>query len=223
VVIPCSLYLPHGALVEFFTLSWEVERWNISSVSLLLIMFLKSIGENIIAMILWFLNIRHSALFLVCHSSPRLNKCSFSSYPTKAKYVELVVKEKGTTQVMYIAKLKDGPKRVKIFFQWFRKGFQNGMMEGEKMESYKKEFLKLKCFSPLKILTFPFIWRDSWGFLSFFQYIFFLFFSFFLCSVSWGLGGFDDIRGEDLEVLMILEEKTHFFNNLFSNEMLWIV
>jgi hypothetical protein len=31
------------------------------------------------------------------------------------------------------------------------------MMEGERMESYKKEFLKLKCFSPLKILTSPFI------------------------------------------------------------------
>jgi hypothetical protein len=27
------------------------------------------------------------------------------------------------------------------------------MMEEEKMESYKKEFLKLKCFSPLKILA----------------------------------------------------------------------
>jgi hypothetical protein len=58
------------------------------------------------------------------------------------------VKENGTTQVMYIAKLTDGPKRVKKIFS---------MMEGEKMESYKKDFFKLKCFSPLKILTFPFI------------------------------------------------------------------
>jgi hypothetical protein len=48
------------------------------------------------------------------------------------------VKEKGTIQVVYIAKLKDGPKRVKKFSQCFGKGFQNGMMEGEKMESYKK-------------------------------------------------------------------------------------
>jgi hypothetical protein len=30
-------------------------------------------------------------------------------------------------------------------------------MEEEKIESYKKEFLKLKCFSPLKILTSHFI------------------------------------------------------------------
>jgi hypothetical protein len=43
--------------MEFFTLSWAVERWNLSSVSLLLSHFLKSIREN---MIQWFLNIRHS-------------------------------------------------------------------------------------------------------------------------------------------------------------------
>jgi hypothetical protein len=46
--------------MEFFTLSWVVERWNLSSVSLLLSLFLKLIAEKIIAMILWFLNIRHS-------------------------------------------------------------------------------------------------------------------------------------------------------------------
>jgi hypothetical protein len=60
VAIPCSLYLPHGAFVEFFTLSWAVERWNLSSVSLLLSLLLKSIRENLITMVLWFLNIRHS-------------------------------------------------------------------------------------------------------------------------------------------------------------------
>jgi hypothetical protein len=46
--------------MEFFTLSWMIERWNLSSVSLLLSLFLKSIGENMITMILYFLNIRHS-------------------------------------------------------------------------------------------------------------------------------------------------------------------
>jgi hypothetical protein len=46
--------------MEFFTLPLAVERWNLSSVSLLFILFLKSIGEKMIAMILWFLNIRHS-------------------------------------------------------------------------------------------------------------------------------------------------------------------
>jgi hypothetical protein len=51
--------------VEFLTSSWVVQRWNFSSVSLLLNLFLKSIGEN---MILWFLKIRHSGtLFVVLH------------------------------------------------------------------------------------------------------------------------------------------------------------
>jgi hypothetical protein len=53
---------------------------------------------------------------LVCGSSPWLNKCSFSSYPLKDEYVEPMGKGKGTTHVMYIAKLKDGPKRVKKTF-----------------------------------------------------------------------------------------------------------
>jgi hypothetical protein len=39
--IPCGPYLSHGALVEFFTLSWVVERWNLSSVYLLLSLFFK--------------------------------------------------------------------------------------------------------------------------------------------------------------------------------------
>jgi hypothetical protein len=82
--------------VEFFTLSWVVKRWNLSSMSLLLNLFLKSIRENMIKMILLFLNFRHSdTLFFVCGSSPWYNKCSFSSYPLKAKYVELMGKAKG--------------------------------------------------------------------------------------------------------------------------------
>jgi hypothetical protein len=46
--------------VEFFNSSWAVERWNLSSVSLLLSPFLKSIGENMITIIIWLINIRHS-------------------------------------------------------------------------------------------------------------------------------------------------------------------
>jgi hypothetical protein len=97
------------------------------------------------------------ALFLVCDSSPQLNKCSCSSYPLKAKYVELTGKGKGTTQVMYIAKLKDGPKGFKKIFSMILKGFLKWYDEGGEMESHQKEFLKLNYFSPLKILTFPFI------------------------------------------------------------------
>jgi hypothetical protein len=60
-VDPC-LDLPNGLMrpylavptylmelfVKFFTSSWAVERWNLSSMSLLLSLFLKSIGENMI-------------------------------------------------------------------------------------------------------------------------------------------------------------------------------
>jgi hypothetical protein len=60
VAIPCGPYLPHGAFCKTLTLSWAVERWNLSSVSLLLSLFFKSIGENMITMILWFLSISHS-------------------------------------------------------------------------------------------------------------------------------------------------------------------
>jgi hypothetical protein len=48
---------------------------------------------------------------------------SFPSYPLKAKYVELMGKGKGTTQVMYIAKLKDCPKRVKKIFSMILERF----------------------------------------------------------------------------------------------------
>jgi hypothetical protein len=46
------------------------------------------------------------ALFLVCGYSPQLNKCSFSSYPLKAKYVELMGKgnEYNSSYVYYQAK-----------------------------------------------------------------------------------------------------------------------
>jgi hypothetical protein len=100
---------------------------------------------------------------------------------------------------MYIAKLKDGPKRVKKTLNDLRKGFWNCMMEGEKMKSHQKGFFKLKCFSPLKILTSPSFYETLGAFLS-------LPLFFFLCSVSWGLGGFVDIW-----------EGNHFFKNFFSN------
>jgi hypothetical protein len=67
------------------------------------------------------------------------------------------VKRKCTTNVMYIAKLKDGPKIVKKTFsmilervlKWYDGGGENGITS--------KQNLKLKCVSPLEILTSPFI------------------------------------------------------------------
>jgi hypothetical protein len=71
-------------------------------------------------------------------------------------------------------------------------------MEGEKMESHKKGFLKLKYFSPLKILTSPFIWKDSGSFVSFFSFFW------MLCLLR--TQGFWCIWGE-----------SHFFKKFFSN------
>jgi hypothetical protein len=58
--IPCGPYLPHGAFCRIFYLVLAVERWNLSSVSLILSLILKSIGWIMVTMILWFLNLRHS-------------------------------------------------------------------------------------------------------------------------------------------------------------------
>jgi hypothetical protein len=89
-----------------------VERWNLSSLSLLLSLFLKLIGEN---MILWFLNIRHpGTLFVV----PHLGSTNVPFHPTlyRLNMWSSWVNRKGTTQVMYIPKLKDGTKRAKKTF-----------------------------------------------------------------------------------------------------------
>jgi hypothetical protein len=83
VAIPCGPYLPHGAFVEFFTLSWAVERWNLSSMSLLLSLFLKSNRENMITMILWFLNIRHSGTLFGMWFPTSAQQMFLSSYPLK--------------------------------------------------------------------------------------------------------------------------------------------
>jgi hypothetical protein len=123
------------------------------------------------AMILWFLLHLSSAIVPSHPTLYRLNM--WSSW----------LRRKGTTQFMYIAKLKDGPKRVKKILNDFGKGFWNGMMDREKMGSHRKWFLKLKCLSPLKMLTSP-LFEETFGA------------SLFFCSISWGLG-----------VLMIFEVK----------------
>jgi hypothetical protein len=70
------------------------------------------------------------------------------------------------------------------------------MIEGEKMGSHQKGFLKLKCLSPLKMLVSP-LFEKTFG-----DFFFFLFFLLRLLR-TWG---FDDIWGEN-----------HFFKNFFSN------
>jgi hypothetical protein len=73
-----------------------------------------------------------------------------------------------------------------------------GMMEGEKMGSHRKGFLKLKRLSPLKMLTsslFEETFRD-------FLFLFVFVFVFLVLSLS-----FSALSPEDLGVSMIFEEK----------------
>jgi hypothetical protein len=67
------------------------------------------------------------------------------------------VKEKGTTQVIYITKLKDGPKRVKKIFSliWkrFLKWYDGG---GEKMESHKSRIFEVEVFFSSQNIDLPF-------------------------------------------------------------------
>jgi hypothetical protein len=66
-------------------------------------------------MILLFLNIRHSGTLFV---DPHLGSTNIPFHPTLQglNMWSSWVKRKGTTQVMYIAKLMDGPKRAKKTF-----------------------------------------------------------------------------------------------------------
>jgi hypothetical protein len=116
------------------------------------------------------------------------------------------VKRKGTTQVMYIAMLKDGPKRVKKTFSMIlERAFEMVWWRGRIWNYIKKDISSWSIFL-LSKYWLPLLFVET--LVSFF--LFLSFFSFFLCSVSWGLGGFDDIWGQN-----------HFLKNLFSYGMTW--
>jgi hypothetical protein len=68
----------------------------------------------------------------------------FSSYPLKAKYVELMGKDKGYNLSHAYFKVKGGSiKNYETFSNNFGKGFENAMMQGEKMDSRSHEMCKL--------------------------------------------------------------------------------
>jgi hypothetical protein len=70
----------------------------------------------------------------------------FSSYPLKAYYLKLMGKDKGYNSSHACCQVKEWSKKsYETFSKDFEKGFENGMMEGEKMDSHKKIF-KLKYF-----------------------------------------------------------------------------
>jgi hypothetical protein len=75
------------------------------------------------------------------------------------------VQEKGTTQVMCIAKLTDGPKRVnKIFSMILERIFEMVWWKGRKWNHIEKGFWSWSVF--LKILTSPLFEETLWAFLS---------------------------------------------------------
>jgi hypothetical protein len=88
------------------------------------------------------------------------------------------VKTKDTTSHAYCQVKGWSKQSYETFSSDFGKGFENGMMEGEKINSRKK-ILMLKCFSPFKILTSPFYLQTLRAFLfpSFFFQYFSLFFN----------------------------------------------
>jgi hypothetical protein len=66
------------------------------------------------------------------------------------------VKEKGTTQVMYIVKLKDGPKRVKKFFSMIlKRDFKMVWWRGENGITSKRGF-EVDAFFSSQNIDFPF-------------------------------------------------------------------
>ncbi len=83
------------------------------------------------------------------------------------------VKRKGTTQVMYIAKLKDGPKRatklsqmiLERFWKWYDGGGENGITS--------KRIFEVEVFFPSQNIDFPFYLKRLLE-LFFFSFFFFM-------------------------------------------------
>jgi hypothetical protein len=135
----------------------------------------------------------------------------FSSYPLKAKYVELMSKDKGYNSSHVYCQVKGWSKKsCEIFSNDFRKGFWNGIMEEKKMGWHKKDFDVAMFFSSQSI-TSPFYLKRLLEFFFLFLFIF----------LSFSLSFFSKIcLFEDSGILMIFEEKNSL-QKFFSNGMGW--
>jgi hypothetical protein len=68
---------------------------------------------------------------------------------------------------MYIAKLKDGAKRVKkLFSMILERVFEMVWWRGRKWDHIENDFFKMKLISPLKMLTSPLFEETFEAFLS---------------------------------------------------------
>jgi hypothetical protein len=141
----------------------------------------------------------------------------FSSYPLKAKYVELVGKDKGYNSSHAYCQVKGWSKKsCEIFSNDFRKGFWNGMMEGKKMGSYKKDF-EVAIFFSSQNIDFPFLFEETLG-----AFLFSFFFSLYFFQYFFSL--FSMLRlFKDLGILMINKEKSTLQKFLLRwNGMEWL-
>jgi hypothetical protein len=87
----------------------------------------------------------------------------FSSYPLKAKYVELIGKDKGYNSSQAYCKVKGWSKKIyETFPNDLEKGFESGMMEERKMDSYKKDF-EIEIFFSSQNIDFPFLFTETLG------------------------------------------------------------
>jgi hypothetical protein len=88
--------------------------------------------------------------------------------------------------------------------QWFWKGFLKWYDGGGENGITSKRIFEVEVFFSSWNIDFPFYLKRL------LELFFFLHTFFCICSISWGLGGFDDIWGEN-----------HFFKNFFSNGLTW--
>jgi hypothetical protein len=119
------------------------------------------------------------------------------------------VKRKGTTEVMYIAKLKDGPKRAKKTFSIILERVFKMVWWRERKWNHIKRIFEVELFFSSQNIDFPFLFVETLG--AFFFFLFLFFFLFFLFFYALSL--------EDMGVLMIFEEK--ITSSKTSFQMAW--
>jgi hypothetical protein len=112
---------------------------------------------------------------------PHLGSTIVPSYPTlyRLNMWSSWVRRKSTTQVMYIAKLKDGTKKIKKISQRFWKEILKWYDGGRENGITSKRIFEVEVSFSSQNVNFTFISRDFWSFFFFAQSL------------------------EDLEVLMI--------------------
>jgi hypothetical protein len=94
-------------------------------------------------------------------------------------------------------------KELRKHSQWFWKGYLKWYDGGGENGITSKRIFVVEVFFSSRHIDLPFYLKRLLD-------LFFFHLFFFICSVSWGLRGFDDILGEN-----------HFFKNLFSNGLIW--